>query len=140
MAGAFDGAGDDGGEDGEDGSGGDGDGYSKKVEAPIYEPKNEKPAVVDLFDMGRTNQLMTDIRAAGLKPEDEAFLIQAANRHCVFNYQRIADYYAHSDERVQKLMEDSALIIIDFDKAIELGYVKLSEEIAEQYRKEHGDD
>jgi len=35
-------------------------------------------------------------------------------------------------------MENSALVIIDFNKAIENGYVKLSEEIANQYRKQNG--
>jgi hypothetical protein len=30
-------------------------------------------------------------------------------------------------------MEKSALIIIDFNKAIEYGYVQLNDEIAEQY-------
>ena len=38
---------------------------------------------------------------------------------------------------MQELMEDSALVIIDFNKAIELGYVKLSEEIASQYLDEY---
>ena len=31
-------------------------------------------------------------------------------------------------------MEDSALVIIDFDKAIENGYVKLSEELKNEYK------
>jgi hypothetical protein len=37
-------------------------------------------------------------------------------------------------------MEDSALVIIDFNKAIELGFVNLSEEIAQQYQSEYGDE
>lgn len=37
-------------------------------------------------------------------------------------------------------MENSALVIIDFNKAIELGYVKLSEEIKEQYLIDYEDD
>lgn len=32
-------------------------------------------------------------------------------------------------------MERSALIIIDFDKAIESGYVKLTNDIAKSYKK-----
>ena len=35
-------------------------------------------------------------------------------------------------------MEDSALIIIDFNKAIENGYVKLKKEIQEFYGEEYG--
>ena len=33
------------------------------------------------------------------------------------------------------MMEDSALVIIDFERAVELGYVKVTEEV-EAYRKE----
>ena len=51
----------------------------------------------------------------------------------MLNFKRIAEYYAHSDEQTQALMENSALVIIDFNRAIELGYVKLAEEIAFQY-------
>jgi len=35
-------------------------------------------------------------------------------------------------------MEDSALIIIDFEKAIKQGYVRLNTEITEQYIEEYG--
>ena len=45
------------------------------------------------------------------------FLINAAYRHITFNYSNIADYYAHSSKEMQELMEESALIIIDFEKA-----------------------
>ena len=34
-------------------------------------------------------------------------------------------------------MEQSALIIIDFDKAIENGYVKLSDEVAESFKLDY---
>jgi len=57
-----------------------------------------------------------------------AFLIVAARRHTVLHYNKIADFYAHADAKLQALIEDSALVIIDFNKAIELGYVKLAEE------------
>ena len=63
----------------------------------------------------------------------------AAYRHTKFNYKNIAEYYAHANKEMQGLMEDSALVIIDFDKAIENGYVKLSEDIANQYKTEHND-
>jgi hypothetical protein len=35
-------------------------------------------------------------------------------------------------------MERSALVIIDFEKAIQLGYVKLTKEIGKIYLEEHG--
>ena len=62
------------------------------------------------------------------EPEKE-FLRHAAARHLVFNYSKIADYYAHTSPEMQRLMEKSALVIIDFDDAIANGYVRLSENI-----------
>lgn len=57
------------------------------------------------------------------------FCVWQLTRHIVFNYSLIADYYAHSNPEVQQLMEDSALVLIDFEDAIRNGYVKLSSEI-----------
>ena len=37
-------------------------------------------------------------------------------------------------------MEDSALVIIDFDKAIEQGFGRLSEDVAKQYKNDYPDD
>ena len=112
--------------------------YSRNIQAPIYTPKGEKPSVKDLYDDKRANELLAEIEAADLPEDEKEFLRIAARRHTVLNYKRIADYYAHSTENVQKLMEDSALIIIDFERAIELGYVKLSQEIADQYLADYG--
>jgi hypothetical protein len=125
---------------GEDGQPGESENnYSKKVEAPIYEPKNEKPDYLSLFDQERTNELIQEIQSANIPQQEKDFLTIAAYRHTVFNYERIADFYAHSSPEVQKLMEDSALVIIDFQRAIELGYVKLSEEISKLYDEEYPD-
>ena len=65
------------------------------------------------------------------------FLIDAARRHNIFNYEKIADYYSHSSKEMQELMEDSGLVIIDFEKAIQLGYVKLCEDIKKQYLEDY---
>ena len=62
-----------------------------------------------------------------------------AGRHVVLNFQLIADYYAHSDEVVQELMEDSALVIVDFDDAIANGWVNLSKKLDDVYDAENGE-
>jgi len=64
-----------------------------------------------------------------LPEEIKAFLRAAAERHVVFNYANIAEFYAHADKGLQALMEDSALVIIDFNKAIEQGFVRLNEDM-----------
>lgn len=111
--------------------------YSRKIEAPIYEPRGDKPAIGDLFDNVRTNELIAEIEVADIPQDEKDFLKIAAQRHTVLNFKRIAEYYAHSPAEIQRLMENSALVIIDFKRAIELGYVKLSEEIAAQYLKDY---
>lgn len=112
--------------------------YSSKIEAPIYEPKNKKPHILELFNAEKTKRLIEDINNSSLSVEEKEFLIEAAKRHTVFNYEKIADYYAHSNPIVQNLMERSALVIIDFNKAIEYGYIKLCDDIKSQYMEEHG--
>ncbi len=109
--------------------------YTRKIEAPTYEPKNEKPAPHTLYNTDKVEELIDKIKDLKLHNTEQAFLIYAAYRHTVFDYSKIADFYAHSNKEVQELMEDSALVIIDFDKAIENGYVKLTKDIAAAYEK-----
>jgi len=112
--------------------------YSSKIEAPTYEPKNIKPHIMELCDKGKTHRLMREIDSSNLPVDEKNFLMDAARRHNVFNYEKVADYYAHATPEMQNLMEKSGLVIIDFEKAIQLGYVKLCEEIRTQYLEENG--
>ena len=86
----------------------------------------------------RLDPLIEEIESSTATKEEKAFLISCAQRHLVFNYKNIADYYAHSNKEVQELMEKSALVIIDFDKAIENGYIELSEGIKKLYQEDYG--
>jgi len=120
------------------GDGGE-DPYTKKIIAPNYEPSNEKPGIETLIDTKKRDELISEIERSSLKGPVKNFLKESANRHVVFDYQKIADYYSHSGKETQELMEKSALVIIDFNQAIENGFVKLSEEIATQYSKDHNE-
>ena len=111
--------------------------YSTKIEAPVYEPKNKKPYLLELIDKTKTHRMIRKIDSSNLPIEEKTFLIDAARRHNVFNYEKIADYYAHSSKEMQELMEESALVIIDFEKAIENGFVNICEEIKTQYLQEY---
>jgi hypothetical protein len=113
--------------------------YTLKIETPIYEPKNSKPHILELCDKTKTRRLIKEIDASNVTNEEKMFLIDASRRHNVFNYEKIADYYSHSNKEMQELMEKSALVIIDFEKAIQLSYVKLCEEIKNQYLQEYGE-
>jgi ParB-like nuclease domain len=112
---------------------GEGDGaiYSRKIEAPIYTPKGDQPPPRELYDDEKAEALKKAIRAADLPADVAAFLEKAAERHTVFNFKRIADYYATAPAETQRLMEASALVIVDFNAAIEHGFVKLNDRLAE---------
>lgn len=113
--------------------------YSSKIDTPIYDPKNKKPHILELCDYSKTHRLMKEIDSSSLDYDEKTFLMNAARRHNVFNYEKIADYYAHSSPEMQHLMERSGLVIIDFEKAIQYGYVKLCDEIKKQYLQEYGE-
>jgi len=78
--------------------------YSAKIESPIYEPKNAKPHIIELCDKSKTHRLIKEIDESSLSYDEKIFLIDAARRHNVFNYEKIADYYAHSSKEMQHLM------------------------------------
>lgn len=105
--------------------------YTMKTNAPVYEIRGDKPQLTDLFNMTKTKKLIKDIEKSSVSEREKKFLKMAAYRHCVFDYGKIAEYYAHASEEMQKLMEDNALIIIDYDRAYELGYVKMMKKLTE---------
>jgi len=111
--------------------------YTSKIEAPIYEPSNLKPLISELVNDTKTRELIKEIEASTLEDSEKEFLKLAAQRHLVFNYSKIADYYSHSSKETQKLFEKSALVIIDFDKAIENGFVELTKNITKQFLEDY---
>ena len=112
------------------------DKYSNKVDTPIYEPKNRCPHILELVNVEKTKRLIREIEASSITDEEKTFLIEAAHRHSIFDYACIADYYAHATKEMQNLMEKSALVIIDFEKAIENGFVELNEKMKALYERE----
>lgn len=105
--------------------------YASQIVAPVYHPTGDNPAVTDLSDTEYAETLRSEIEAAGLDDDLRQFLLSAAERHTVFNFAQIAEFYAHADADVQHLMERSGLVIIDFDKAVENGFVSMSHILAE---------
>ena len=103
--------------------------YSNKVAVPTYEPRNKKPSVKDLYNDEKAMGLIADIKESDLPQAEKEFLMAAASRHIVFDYSKIADFYAHSSKKCQELMEQSALIIVDYKQAIENGFVHLTSQM-----------
>ena len=112
--------------------------YSTKVEIPQYLPSKICPKIWELCDKTKYNELVRNIAVSDVPDDVKEFLMFAATRHIVFNYAKIADYYAHSDVDVQRLMEQSALVIIDVDDAIANGYMRLSKNIKKLLEDSNG--
>lgn len=104
--------------------------YTMKTNIPQYEIKGEEPDISELVDTSKTKELLEEIKQSRVPTEVKKFLKLAAYRHLCFNYSKIAEYYAHADKETQELMEQSALVIIDFGDAIRNGFVQLSEQIS----------
>lgn len=112
--------------------------YSKSVQIPQYLPSNIQPKVWELCDKTKYNELIRNIAVSDIPDDVKEFLMFAATRHIVFNYAKIADYYAHAEPDVQKLMEQSALVIIDVNDAIANGYMRLSKNIKKLLEDNNG--
>lgn len=105
--------------------------YTSKIKAPIYEIKGDKPKLGDLVDETKVKDLLKRIDESVAPAGIKEFLRIAATRHYKFDYKNIAEYYANSPPNVQELFEQSALVIIDFDKAIEEGFVQMNKRLME---------
>lgn len=105
---------------------GDGDNwYTQKTDTPIYEPTGEEVDIYDMIKTDKYDELTKKIKEANVPNEIKDFLLKASTRHIQFNYKKIAEYYSNAPKEVQELFEDNALVIIDFNKAIEDGYTLL---------------
>ena len=110
---------------------------SRNIKAPAYDVKEEKPEISILYNEKKTKELVEKIKKSKITNTEKDFLIKAAQRHTVYNYQNIADFYAHSNKEVQELMEESALVVIDLHDAIKNGFVQLTNTIKDIYFEEN---
>ena len=86
--------------------------YTKKIEVPLYEPKNEKPALIDVYNSEKYNMLCENIKKSNVTEEEKTMLLAAAARHIVFNYELIADYYSHSTSEFKELAEEGSELVV----------------------------
>ena len=105
--------------------------YNYKMNVPQYAPKPCPPRLQECVDNSKYKELKAKILQSNVTELEKKFLLCAARRHTIFNYSKIADYYASASPEMQELMEVSALVIIDFNDAIAQGYVKLNKRMAQ---------
>lgn len=111
--------------------------YTKKTNIPQYEPTGENVDIEDLVDESKAQSLIEEIKRSDLDKKEKDFLIKATTRHYGFDYHKIAEYYASkASPEMQRLMEKSALVIIDIKDAIKNGYTRLSEKVLEMIEED----
>tara|TARA_R100000654_G_scaffold12032_4_gene26172 strand:- start:10177 stop:10893 length:717 start_codon:yes stop_codon:yes gene_type:complete len=111
--------------------------YTKKIEAPKYEAGETKPNLKECYNIDKYNALVKNINDSKLNKNLKEFLLLSATRFITLDFSKIADLYPHLNKDEQNLFEEQALVIIDFEKAIESGYVNLNKKITQQYLDEH---
>lgn len=105
--------------------------YTTVINIPQYEITGEQPSIDELCDSEKAEKLIEAINESDADEDVKEFLRKAACRHYGFNYSKIAEFYAHQNAEIQKLMEESALVIIDYDDAIRNGFAELSNKFDE---------
>lgn len=121
------------------GQGDGGQGYTQKIVAPIYVPTGDPPAISELVDRTKADQLIQVIKAAKLPAPTRNFLLHAAERHVAFRYDLIANYYAHAPAPIKDLMEASMLVVVDFKRALADGFVRLNQDVDEAFHQDYPD-
>lgn len=114
--------------------------YTKKVDVPQYKMTGECPYLSELCDTSKVEELKILVNSSKVTAEQKEFLNAAITRFYKFDFQNIAEYYAHQNSEMQELMEKLALVIIDFDDAIKNGYVALSNSIDEMLEEDSAND
>jgi len=99
--------------------------YNTKINSPIYKPTGEKPEINELYNLNSYNKLIENINNKEYNSIFKEFLKYAATRFIEFNYKNIAEYYSHAEKKEKQIIEDLAMVIVDYNKAIEKGFVKL---------------
>ncbi len=110
--------------------------YSQIIRVPQYEIVGEQPPISDLYDDTKYLDLIQNIDKSKAPEEVKNFLRLAATRHIVFTYSKIAEFYPHQTPTVQRLMEQSAVVIIDSDDAIANGYANFARTMTDLLRQD----
>ena len=106
------------------------------MDIPTYSPREGRGGIYDCYDPQKFYRLCRMVDESNVSEDEKKFLKLAASRFIEFNYESIADHYAMQDEETKSLMEKLALVIIDFDKAIEEGFVQLNDKMKIIYEQE----
>ena len=100
--------------------------YSRKIQPPVYEITGAEPTIEECIDLAPVKRLLEEIEASNVSDAQKEMLRACAYRHAVIHFDQMAEYYAHQKPEMQDLMENNALVIIDYDKALERGFIEMT--------------
>lgn len=104
--------------------------YTFKLPKVQYEPAGLVVDLDDLLDKEKYETLINEIEQSDLSEKEKEFLRLAATRFLKFDYDYIAEYYCgKASPEMQKMMEKLALVIVDFNDAIQHGFVEMSKKL-----------
>jgi hypothetical protein len=104
--------------------------YVNIAKSIFYQPRmSEPPKIEELFDDSEAAPLLEKAKEV---PEPlRTLLTYAAVRFVRFRFDKIAEFYCHADDQTKRLFEDMCLVIVDYDKAIEKGWLQLIKGLGE---------
>ena len=101
------------------------------IEIPFYNPSEIKPLESELIDLSKYENLKKDIEELEINNDLKEFLLIRASFFADFNFQKIADYYYHEEEKVKNIFNKLGLVILAPKEALKNGFIDLSENVLE---------
>jgi len=98
--------------------------YSKKIKIPKFEPDDRNIQLEDCVNVDKYNELIRrinkELNDGNITDYEAKFLKLCATRWIIFDYSNVAQYYAtNASETMQRLLEQSTMVLIDIDKSFE---------------------
>lgn len=91
------------------------------VSIPYYTPSERCPLTEELADLSEVEKLKDIVDDLECEDGLKRLLWARASFFADFDFQKIADYYAHSDKKVQEVMKKLGLVIVIPKEAYDMG-------------------
>lgn len=111
------------------------------IDKYLYTPHGNPKPIKMCIDTTNYDKVMANINAAkGLTKAEREVLKLCAYRFIEIDMSEMAEYYCHASEAMRAAMEDNCLVIVDGQRLLEKGLIKLSEDIQEVLQLEMTED
>lgn len=101
--------------------------YSNKIKLPIFDPTGKQVTLDECVNVDQFVKYMDEIdkykSENKINEQQYKFLKLAASRFIVFNFENIAEYFCQTNADMQRIMQDLALVLIDYDDALKASVV-----------------